>query len=89
MSSFLIDHHHPFASQRLVRIIEQAKVLQNETLRIPEIVQPQQHGLVGDLSVGGIPTISPYLVPWFLKSFNHTYPQVDLSISEMTTHTCL
>jgi LysR family hydrogen peroxide-inducible transcriptional activator len=70
-------------------IIEQAKVLQNEALRIPEIVQTHKHGLMGELSVGVIPTISPYLVPLFLKSFNHTYPQVDLSISEVTTHTCL
>jgi LysR family hydrogen peroxide-inducible transcriptional activator len=70
-------------------IIEQAKVLQNEALRIPEIVQTHKYGLVGELSVGIIPTISPYLVPLFLKSFNHTYPQIDINISELTTHTCL
>ena len=70
-------------------IIKQAKVLQNEALRIPELVQTQKHGLMGELSVGVIPTISPYLVPLFLKSFNHTYPQIDISISELTTHTCL
>jgi len=70
-------------------IIEQAKALQNEALRIPEIVQTHKHGLRGELNVGVIPTISPYLVPLFLKSFNHTYPQIDISISELTTHTCL
>ena len=70
-------------------IIEQAKALQNEALRIPEIVQTHKHGLVGELNVGVIPTISPYLVPLFFKSFNHTYPQIDISISELTTHTCL
>jgi len=70
-------------------IIEQAKVLQSEALRIPEIVQTHKHGLLGELNVGVIPTISPYLVPLFLKSFNHTYPQIDISISELTTRTCL
>ncbi len=70
-------------------IIEQAKVLHHEALRIPEIVQTEKYGLVGELNVGVIPTISPYLVPLFLKSFNHTYPQIDISISELTTHTCL
>ena len=70
-------------------IIEQAKVLQNEALRIPEIVQTHKHGLMGELNVGVIPTISPYLIPLFLKSFNHTYPQIDISVSELTTHTCL
>ena len=72
-----------------VLIIEQAKVLQNEALRISEIVQAQKHGLRGELSVGVIPTISPYLMPLFLKSFNQKYPQIDISISELTTHTCL
>ena len=70
-------------------IIEQAKILQHEALRIPELVQTQKHGLTGELRVGVIPTISPYLVPLFLKSFNHDYPHIDLSISELTTHTCL
>ena len=70
-------------------IIEQAKVLQNEALKISEIVQTQKHGLMGELSVGIIPTISPYLVPLFLKSFNTKFPQIDINISELTTHTCL
>jgi len=70
-------------------IIEQAKVVQNESLRIPEIVQTHKQGLVGELSVGIIPTISPYIVPLFLKSFNATYPTIDISISEVTTHHCL
>jgi LysR family hydrogen peroxide-inducible transcriptional activator len=29
------------------------------------------------------------LLPLLLKSFNHTYSQIDLSISELTTHACL
>ena len=70
-------------------IIEQAKVAYSEVMRIPEIIQNQKHGLVGALSVGIIPTISPYLVPLFLKSFNNKYPKIDISISELTTHHCL
>lgn len=70
-------------------IIEQAKVVQNEALRISELVQTQKHGLMGELSVGVIPTISPYLVPLFLKSFNTKHPTIDISISELTTHHCL
>lgn len=70
-------------------IIEQAKLVYSAVMRIPEIIHDQKYGLVGELSVGIIPTISPYLVPLFLKSFNRKYPQVDITISELTTHTCL
>ncbi|NKB80288.1 MAG: LysR family transcriptional regulator [Nitrospirales bacterium] len=70
-------------------IIDQAKVLYREAMRIPEIIQTQKFGLVGELSVGIIPTISPYLVSLFLKSFNKKYPHIDINISELTTHACL
>ncbi len=70
-------------------IIQQAKVVYGESMRIPEIIQTQKLGLVGDLSVGVIPTVSPYLVPLFLKPFNHGYPQIEISISELTTAHCL
>ena len=71
------------------RIIEQAKVAYHEMMRIPELIQFQKHGLIGELNVGIIPTISPYLVPFFLKSFSAKYPQVELTISELTTRSCM
>ncbi len=71
------------------RIIQQAKVAYSETLKIPEIIQTLKTGLAGNISVGVIPTISPYLVPLFLKSFNTTYPKIAITISELTTCTCL
>ncbi len=70
-------------------IIEQAKVVCGEAMRIPEIIQAQRHGVLGQLSVGIIPTISPYLVPLFLKLFNDHYSGIDITISEMTTQSCL
>ncbi len=70
-------------------IIEQAKIVHSDVMKIPEIIQYQKHGLVGELSVGIIPTISPYLVPLFLKSFNQKHPQVVITISELTTPHCL
>ena len=70
-------------------IIQQAKVVYGESMRISEIIETQKEGLVGNLSVGVIPTVSPYLVPLFLKSFNLKYPQIEISISELTTENCL
>ncbi len=70
-------------------IIQQAKVVYGESMRIPELIQTQKLGLVGNLYAGVIPTISPYLVPLFLKSFNNRYPKIEISISELTTAHCL
>ncbi len=70
-------------------IIQQAKVVYGESMRIPELIQSHKQGLSGDLSVGVIPTVSPYLVPLFLKSFNTRYPKIEVSISELTTAHCL
>ncbi|NDC39834.1 MAG: hydrogen peroxide-inducible genes activator [Proteobacteria bacterium] len=41
----------------------------------------QSEGRIGDL----IPTIAPYLLPLFLGAFAERYPEVKLSIEEMTT----
>ncbi|MGB0910233.1 MAG: hydrogen peroxide-inducible genes activator [Nitrospirales bacterium] len=70
-------------------IIQQAKIAYGEAMRIPELIQTLKHGLMGELRVGVIPTVSPYLVPLFLKSFSESYPKIDITISELTTRTCL
>ena len=41
--------------------------------------------LAGELKVGIIPTLAPYLLPLFIPSFTKKYPNVKLIISEMTT----
>jgi LysR family hydrogen peroxide-inducible transcriptional activator len=41
--------------------------------------------LAGELKVGVIPTLAPYLLPLFIPSFTKKYPNVKLVISEMTT----
>lgn len=41
--------------------------------------------LAGELKVGIIPTLAPYLLPLFIPSFTKKYPDVKLIISEMTT----
>jgi LysR family hydrogen peroxide-inducible transcriptional activator len=41
--------------------------------------------LAGELKVGVIPTLAPYLLPLFIPSFTKNYPNVKLIISEMTT----
>ena len=41
--------------------------------------------LAGPFSVGVIPTLAPYVLPWFLREFAERYPEVELSVFERPT----
>ncbi|CAM1371087.1 hydrogen peroxide-inducible genes activator [Tenacibaculum xiamenense] len=67
------------------RIVEQAKVIVDESNRIVDIVHQQKGYIGGEFKLGIIPTIMPTLLPMFLKTFNKNYPKVQLIIEELTT----
>ncbi|MDH3321680.1 MAG: LysR substrate-binding domain-containing protein [Flavobacteriaceae bacterium] len=67
------------------KIIEQAKLIVNESNRINDIVEQQKGFIGGDFKLGIIPTVMPTLLPFFLKSFLKKYPKVKLIIEELTT----
>lgn len=67
------------------RIIEQAKVIVNESERIQDIVDQQKGYIGGEFKLGIIPTVMPLLLPLFLKTFINKYPKVNLVIEELTT----
>ncbi len=66
-------------------IIEQARVLLAESQKIKEIISDRQKELSGELKIGIIPTISPYLLPRIINRFIEKYPQVKLIVWEQTT----
>ena len=66
-------------------ILEQARKIVAETQQLREIVTTQRDILRGELRLGIIPTLAPYLLPLFLKNFSEKYPDVRLIISELTT----
>jgi len=70
-------------------ILKQARVALIETHRITEIISANQNEIKGELRVGIIPTIGPYLLPLFLKHFRTRFPEVELAISELTTENSL
>ncbi|MCG8422099.1 MAG: LysR substrate-binding domain-containing protein [Proteobacteria bacterium] len=43
----------------------------------------------GPFSIGIIPTLAPYVLPWFLREFAQRYPAVELSIAERSTNELL
>ncbi len=67
------------------RIIEQAESTIREMRKVSELVFAETESLSGPLHVGVIPTLSPYLVPSFIKTFGEKYKEVQLSLSEMNT----
>jgi LysR family hydrogen peroxide-inducible transcriptional activator len=66
-------------------IIAQARVLLSESQKIKEIISDRQKELSGELKVGIIPTISPYLLPRIITRFVEKYPAVKLIVWEQTT----
>ncbi len=71
------------------KIIEQAKVIVDESVRINDIVDQQKGFIGGEFKLGIIPTVSPTLLPLFLKSFIKKYPKVNLKIEELNTSTII
>lgn len=67
------------------KIIAQAKEALREFNKIKLQVSDERAEVSGELSIGIIPTLAPYLLPLFMNSFLKKYPKVRLKISELTT----
>jgi LysR family hydrogen peroxide-inducible transcriptional activator len=61
-------------------IIQQARTVLKETHRIKEIVSDKKHELSGELRLGILPTLAPYLLPLFLDNFIKKHPSVKLKL---------
>ncbi len=70
-------------------IIQQAKIVISEFKQIKEIIQSQKKEIEGELRIGIIPTLSPYLLPLFLGNFIVQYPQIKLYIEESLSENIL
>lgn len=66
-------------------IIAQARKVVNEAKRLNEIVAEEKGEIAGELSIGIIPTLSPYLLPLFIHNFIERYPNVKVKIYELIT----
>ena len=66
-------------------IIEQARKILSEKSKMGEIVQEKKGVLKGELRIGILPTLAPYLLPLFVQPFIKRYPLIKLLVHEMTT----
>lgn len=67
------------------QIIDQSRIILREAGRLSEMAKHYNGDLSGELNIGVIPTIAPYLLPRFVQSFIQQYPDIRLHISEMIT----
>ena len=67
------------------KIIREAKEILKQSKHIEDLASMSEEELQGTFRVGIIPTIAPYLLPLFLRSFTERYPKVKLIFEELVT----
>ena len=70
-------------------IITLARSVLEQSDAIKLLAQSHQDPLVGQLKVGAIPTLSPYLMPFILVPLKRRHPQLKLVLYEEMTHILL
>jgi LysR family hydrogen peroxide-inducible transcriptional activator len=67
------------------KIIAQARIVIAERNKIEEVVKENATDVSGELSIGIIPSLAPYLLPLFMGTFSKLYPFVKVHIIELMT----
>ncbi len=67
------------------RIIEQARIALQESQKINNIIKDHKNLISGELKIGIIPTLAPYLLPLFIGNYKRKYPSINIKIEELTT----
>lgn len=66
-------------------IVQQAREVLRAAARIPEICLEVEGVVAGELRIGVIPTLAPYLLPRFLDDLTRRHPLLELSVEELVT----
>lgn len=67
------------------RILAQARVVLREARGIKQIISIRKETMSGELKIGIIPTLAPYLLPALYRQMREKYPQVQLFVRETIT----
>ena len=70
-------------------LIKQARVILNEANQFQEIINDDKGLAKGEIDIGIIPTLAPYLLPLFIRKFSDKHPQLQIRIHELQTHEIL
>lgn len=66
-------------------IIARARSILREAGTIRQIIHDRKNVLSGEVRIGIIPTLAPYLLPPLFKKIRSDYPALDLNIRELVT----
>jgi LysR family hydrogen peroxide-inducible transcriptional activator len=66
-------------------VIEQARIILKESYKLKELINNQKSVVSGELRIGIIPTLAPYLMPQIISAFMKKYPDVQLVVWEYMT----
>lgn len=69
-----------------IEVIAQAKSILTRRDALHELIEYKKGTLTGELHIGIIPTLAPYLLPLFIQQFALKYAKVKVIVSEMTTN---
>jgi len=67
------------------KVIAQARIILREATMIKQLIHEQTDTMTGELRIGIIPTLAPYLLPPLFKQMREKYPQLHLIIKETIT----
>lgn len=67
------------------KLIAQAQIILSEVHKFRDLAQQQPDQISGELSLGIIPTLAPYILPLFLKRTAQAFPKLKLVIRELQT----
>lgn len=71
------------------RVLQHAQQILNEAEAIQALAHAHEDPLAGELRIGVLPTISPYLMPLVLMPMHRQYPQIKLMLREEVTDSLL
>ena len=78
--------HQPVITTQIgTEIIQQARVAVSEFYKIRDTINANKHEVSGEIRLGIIPTLAPYLLPLFLSVYLAKNPFIHLKIRELTT----
>ena len=67
------------------RIVDQARIILHESVKIQDLVQNHFDTVSGELKIGIIPSLAPYLLPLFIGSLANKYPGLEIHVKELIT----
>src|SRR6478609_1171582 len=62
-----------------IEVIVRARQIMADVSRLKEFSRQLKHEISGEMKLAVIPTLAPYLLPLFLKSFAEKYPLLKIS----------